>query len=182
MPVGANQNMGMPYQPFGDVFIAMPGHADYNSYERFLDLENARAVVRYRVGNVTYEREIIAPLGSKVVVLHLTASQPGAISFTASMASPHADVLVGGDGLEATLLGVSAKHENLKGKVRFQGRMTAQARGGNVSQSNGQVSVVGADEATLFITVATNVVSYKDISGDEVGQSRSSSITATTTE
>ena len=172
MPVGANQNMGMPYQPFGDVFIAMPGHADYNSYERFLDLENARAVVRYRVGNVTYEREIIAPLGSKVVVLHLTASQPGAISFTASMASPHADVLVGGDGLEATLLGVSAKHENLKGKVRFQGRMTAQARGGNVSQSNGQVSVVGADEATLFITVATNVVSYKDISGDEVGQSR----------
>ena len=172
MPVGAGQNSGMPFQPFGDLFIAMPGHADYSGYERFLDLKNAHSIVRYTVDGVLYERETIAPLGSKVIAVHLSASKPGKISFTASFATPHNDVLIGGEGEEATLHGVSAKHENLKGKVRFQGRMAAVATGGTVSQSNGQVSVLGADEATLFVTVGTNVVSYKDITGDEVRQSR----------
>ena len=172
MPVGDGQNMGMPFQPFGDVSIAMPGHSVYGAYERWLDIDNARTVVRYTVDGVEYEREAIAPLGSKVVAIRLKASRPGHITFTASFSTPHTDVLIGGEGLEATLLGVSAKHENLKGKVRFMGRMTAQSVGGRVSQSDGQVSVVGADEATLFIAVGTNVLSYNDISGDEVVQSR----------
>ena len=172
MPVGAGQNMGMPYQPFGDVSIAMPGHAAYSSYERFLDIDNARSVVRYSVDGVQYERETIAPLGSKVIAVHFTASRPGMITFTASLSSPHTDVLIGSEGNEATLLGVSAKHENLKGKVRFQGRMAAQATGGAIMQNDGQLSVVRADEVTLYITVGTNVMSYKDITGDEVRQSK----------
>ena len=172
MPLGANQNCGMPYQPFGDLWIAMPGHADYTGYERLLDLDNARSVVRYTVDGVQYEREMLAPLGSKVITIHLTASRPGMISFTASFNTPHADVLVGGEGKEATLTGVTAKHENLKGKVRFQGRMTVQTKGGQSSQADGQLSVKAADEATLYVTVGTNVVNYKDITGDEKAQSR----------
>ena len=45
MPVGAGQNMGMPFQPFGDLYVAMPGHAAYSRYERWLDIDNARSVV-----------------------------------------------------------------------------------------------------------------------------------------
>ncbi|MBP5337826.1 MAG: glycoside hydrolase family 95 protein [Prevotella sp.] len=172
MPVGAGQNMGMPYQPFGDLYIAMPGHARYSDYERLLDIDNARAITRYTADGVRYERETIAPLGSKVVAVHLTASAPGRLTFTASFSTPHADVLIGGEGLEATLHGVSAKHEGLQNRVRFQGRMTVQAKGGQVSQSNGQLAVTGADEATLYVTVGTNVVDYQDVSGDEVEQSR----------
>ena len=172
MPLGAGQNCGMPFQPFGDLWIAMPGHADYTGYERLLDLDNARSVVRYTVDGVQYEREMLAPLGSKVITIHLTASRPGMISFTASFNTPHADVLVGGEGKEATLTGVTAKHENLKGKVRFQGRMTVQTKGGQSSQADGQLSVKAADEATLYVTVGTNVINYKDITGDEKAQSR----------
>ena len=172
MPQGAGQNCGMPFQPFGDLWIAMPGHADYTGYERLLDLDNARSVVRYTVDGVQYEREMFAPLGSKVITIHLTASRPGMISFTASFNTPHADVLVGGEGKEATLTGVTAKHENLKGKVRFQGRMTVQTKGGQSSQADGQLSVKAADEATLYVTVGTNVINYKDITGDEEAQSR----------
>ena len=170
MPMGAGQNMGMPYQPFGDLYIAMPGHAAYTDYERLLDLDHARSIVRYTVDGVNYERETLAPLGSKVIVVHLTASQPGKISFTASMTSPHENVLVGTMESTAYLHGVSAKHESLKGKVRFMGLLTAQAKGGRVSQADGQVSVTGADEATVYVTVGTNVVSYKDITGDEEAQ------------
>ncbi|MBQ6204960.1 MAG: glycoside hydrolase family 95 protein [Prevotella sp.] len=172
MPLGANQNCGMPYQPFGDLWIAMPGHANYTDYERLLDLDNARSVVRYTIDGVRYERETLAPLGSKVITIHLTASRPGMISFTASFNTPHSDVLTGGEGMEATLTGVTSKHENLKGKVRFQGRMTVQTKGGQSSQADGQISVKAADEATLYVTVGTNVVNYKDITGNEEAQSR----------
>ncbi|MBR2236279.1 MAG: glycoside hydrolase family 95 protein [Prevotella sp.] len=200
MPFGAGQNMGMPYQPFGDLYIAMPGHADYSNYERLLDIDNALSIVRYEVDGVKYERETIAPLGSKVVAIHLTASEPGRISFTASFTSPHSDVLTGSDPTPnpsptgvgsgyAYLHGVSGKHENLKGKVRFMGLMAVQAVVGHASQradaeaaatlgnvahyistADGQLSVIGADEATVYVTVGTNVVNYKDITGDEKAQ------------
>ena len=181
MPNAVGQNMGMPYQPFGDLYIAMPGHATYTDYERWLDLDNGKSVVRYTVDGVQYERETIAPLGGHyVIAIHLTASQKGKITFTANMTSPHENVLVGslplnlseGRGNCAYLLGVSSKHEGLKGKVRFMGRMAVQTKGGKVSGSNGNISVVGADEATLYITVGTNVKSYKDITGDETQQSK----------
>ncbi len=173
MPNAVGQNMGMPFQPFGDMYIAMPGHANYSNYERWLDIDNGKTVVRYTVDGVQYERETIAPLGGhQVIAVHLTASEKGKITFTANMTSPHENVLVGGEGLEATLLGVSSKHEGLKGKVRFMGRMAVQNVGGKVFQNNGIISVEGADEATLYITVGTNVRSYKDISGDESRQSK----------
>ena len=186
MPRGADRNMGMPYQPFGDVYIAMPGHADYCQYERWLDIDNARCVVRYTADGVQYQRETIAPLGGHhVIAVHLTASAKGKITFTANMTRPHENPLVGREKIKvnsgkvkseqfatAFLQGVSSKHEGLKGKVRFMGRMAVDARGGKVSGADGSISVVGADEATLYITVGTNVRSYKDITGDDEAQSR----------
>ena len=173
MPNAVGKNMGMPYQPFGDLYIAMPGHNNYQNYERWLDIDNAKTIVRYTVGGVQYERETIAPLGGhQVIAIHLTASEKGRITFAANMTSPHENVLIGGEGLEATLLGVTSKHEGLKGKVRFMGRMAVDAKGGKVSQSDGIISVEKADEATLYLTVGTNVKNYKDITGDEAQQSK----------
>ena len=104
MPNTVGQNMGMPYQPFGDLYIAMPGHADYTDYERFLDLDNGRTIVHYTVDGVRYNREVIAPLGGyHIIAIHLTASEKGKITFTASLTSPHENVLVNMDGQEATL-------------------------------------------------------------------------------
>jgi len=194
MPMGADQNRGMPYQPFGDLYIAMPGHAAYTDYERWLDIDNARTVVTYTVGGVRYEREVITPLGGhNVIAVRLTASERGKITLTASMTSPHENVLISTDATPcpipadaptrslspegagtccAVLHGVSSKHESLKGKVRFMGRMAVQTLGGRTSCSNGIISVTGADEATLYLTIGTNVRSYNDIGGDEVQQSR----------
>ena len=172
MPIGDGQNCGMPFQPFGDLYIAMPGHTQYSHYERWLDIDEATCLVSYTVGGVDFRRETMAPLGSKVVTVHLTASKPGMITFSAWLTSPHADVLTAGEGLQATLNGVTAKHEGLKGKVRFQGRLAVEASGGTVDQADGQLSVVGADEATVYVAVGTNVRSYCDISGDEDEQAR----------
>ena len=178
MPVAVGKNMGMPYQPFGDLYIAMPGHADYTDYERWLDLDNAQSVVRYTVDGVRYEREVITPLGGQnVIAVHMTASEKGKLTFTANMTTPHENPLIRTEGhrtegQEAVLEGVSSKHESLKGKVRFMGRMAVQTKGGKTSCSGGCISVVGADEATLYLAIGTNVKNYKDITGDEVAQSK----------
>ena len=181
MPNAAGQNMGMPYQPFGDLYIAMPGHADYQNYERWLDLDNGKTIVRYTVDGVQYEREVITPLGGNhVMAIRLTASEKGKMTFTANMTTPHENPLIGSEELRikneefatAYLQGVSSKHEGLKGKVRFMGRMAVQTKGGKVSGSNGNISVVGADEATIYLTIGTNVKNYKDITGDEEVQSK----------
>ena len=173
MPNAVGQNMGMPYQPFGDLYIAMPGHADYTNYERFLDLDNAKTVVRYTVEGVRYEREVIAPFGGNdVIAIHLIASDKGKITFTTHLTTPHENPLVGSESATAFLQGVSSKHEGLKGKVRFMGRLAVQTKGGRTSGSNGTISVVGADEATVYVAIGTNVKNYKDITGDEVAQSK----------
>ena len=173
MPVAVGKNMGMPYQPFGDLYIAMPGHADYTDYERWLDLDNAQSVVRYTVEGVRYEREVITPLGGQnVIAIHMTASEKGKLTFTANMTTPHENPLIKTEGQEAVLEGVSSKHESLKGKVRFMGRMAVQTKGGKTSCAGGCISVVGADEATLYLAIGTNVKNYKDITGDEVAQSK----------
>ena len=181
MPVGAGKNMGMPYQPFGDLYLSMPGHTTYTNYERLLDLDNARTLVRYQVNGVRYEREVFTPLGGHpVIAIRLTANEKGKITFTANMTSPHENVLISSDELEAVLHGVSSKHESLKGKVRFQGRMAVQTVGGKTSCSDGLISVTDADEATIYLTIGTNVKSYKDITGDETAQSKQRLHDATT--
>ena len=43
--VMAKTNSGMPYQTFGDLRIAFPGHARYTDYYRELSLDSAHALV-----------------------------------------------------------------------------------------------------------------------------------------
>ena len=73
------------------------------------------------------------------------------------------DVMVATEGEEVTLSGVSSWHEGLKGKVEFQVRMTARTQGGTRSCRDGALSIEGADEAVIYISIATNFTNYKDI-------------------
>ena len=136
---GANRNHGMPYQTFGDLYIAMPGHGEYSGYRRELSLDSALSVVTYTVGGVQYRRETIATLGQgdNVVAVRLTASKPGMITFTANLTSPHHDVITRSDGGDVTLSGVTSRHESLKSLVKFHGRMTATLRGGSMTTAGG---------------------------------------------
>lgn len=164
-------NWGMAYQTFGDVYISTPCATNYSRYYRELSLDSARALTRYTADGVDYEREVITSFADSVITIHLTASQPGRITFNANFASPHDDVIIISDGDEVTLQGVTSKLEGCKGKVRFMGRMTASTKGGQLSSRDGILTVTGADEATIYIAIATNFVNYKDISADEKARS-----------
>ena len=169
--VQSNTNHGMPYQTFGDLYIDFSGHADYTDYYRELSLDNACATTTYKVDGVTYSREYIASLADNVIMVRLTASEKGMITCNAQFSSPHQDVTIATEGDEILLSGVTSTHERLKGKVTFTGRATAVATGGTVTSRDGILSIAGADEAIIYITIATNFLHYDDISGNDTVRS-----------
>jgi len=164
--VMAKTNSGMPYQTFGDLRISFPGHARYTDYYRDLNIDSAIAAVHYKVDGVTYKREIFTSFTDQVVIIRLTASQKSKISFNAVLTSPHQDVRITSDGNCVTLDGVSSQHEGQKGKVNFEGRLTAKTVGGTITCKDGVLSVENADEVVLYVSIATNFNNYKDITGD----------------
>ena len=171
--VMAKTNSGMPYQSFGDLRIAFPGHTRYSDYYRELSLDSARAIVRYEVDGVQYQRETITSFTDQVVMVRLTASRPGQITFNAQLTSPHQDVMISSEeGNCVTLSGVSSWHEGLKGKVEFQGRLTARNRGGKIACADGILSVEGADEAIIYVSIATNFNNYLDITGNQIERAK----------
>src|SRR5690554_3738415 len=82
-------NDGMPYQTFGDLFITFPGHHDYRDYYRDLNLEEATATTSYSVDGVKYHREILTSFTDQVIIIRLTADQPGQITCIVHMDTPH---------------------------------------------------------------------------------------------
>ena len=165
--VQAKTNSGMPYQPFGDLYINFPNVGKYTGYYRELSLDSARAVTQYTADGVTYRREYISSLADNVILVHLTASKPGMITCNAQMTSPQQDVTIKSEGDEIVLSGISGWHEGLKGKVTFTGRASAKVKGGTMCSQDGVLQINGADEATIYLTIATNFKHYDDISGND---------------
>ena len=170
--VKAKTNSGMPYQSFGDLRMSFPGHTRYSNYYRELSLDSAKAVVRYDVDGVRYQRETFTSFTDQAVISRITASKPGKITFNAVLTSPHQDVIVTSEGNEITLEGVSFSHEGLKGKVQFQGRVAVKTKGGTVTSRDGVLTVEDADEAIVYVSIATNFNNYKDITGDYIGRAK----------
>ncbi len=66
--VMAKTNSGMPYQSFGHLRIAFPGHTRYTDYYRELSLDSARTVVCYTVDGVRYRRETITSYNPQIQI------------------------------------------------------------------------------------------------------------------
>ncbi|MBR0038328.1 MAG: glycoside hydrolase family 95 protein [Bacteroidales bacterium] len=169
-------NQGMPYQTFGELRLTLQDHEYYANYRRELDLDSARTLTEYDVQaapGVTgpqafrhYRSEVFAPLGDSVVVVRLTTDQPGGISFTVTFTTPQQDAQLYSEGNEIVLTGLTGSHEKLKNKVRFEGRLHVVAVGGTLLSRDGSIRVREADEATLYISIASNFVNYQDVSAD----------------
>lgn len=166
-------NDGMPYQTFGSAYISFPGHQKYTNYYRDLDIENATAKVKYTVNGVEFSREILTSFSDQVIVVKLSASQPGQITANVFMNSPIDKTVPSTEGNQIILSGIGTNFEGIKGKVKFQGRIEAKNKGGEVSASNGILIINKADEVTLYISIATNFKNYQDITEDEVAKSKS---------
>ena len=174
----ANRRMRQEkYQPFGDLFLEFPGHVSASEYRRELDIDRAVASVQYKSGGVTFRREVFASHPDNVIVMRITADQPGKLNFKARLATPHevdarhrmaveSVTIDGGQGDRAVLVMRGKVHD---GDTRFEARLIVQLEG-EQKQVRGTAmddhSFGGADAATLLLVGASSFVNYQDISGD----------------
>jgi alpha-L-fucosidase 2 len=163
----SNPKKQLPYQTLGDLkleFAPMPG--EVTGYERSLDLESAIARTSFTVGGVTYLRETFASAPDDVLVVRLSASKPGSISFSAALSSPQSQVQTGIENEGLSLTGVTGEAEGIPGKVHFNARLLARNEGGDLVARGDKLEIRGADAVTLLFAAGTNYVNWEDLSGD----------------
>jgi alpha-L-fucosidase 2 len=167
---------GMPFETVGSLIIKSEGaKSGVRGYRRSLDLSRAVATTSYNIDGVNYKREIFTSFADNVLIMRISADKPGKISFSAGYKSPllH-DVKL--DGTQLVMNGKGADHEGIKGVIRVQTRMAIKNKGGKLTAKDNCLNLKAADEAIIYISMATNFVNYKDVSADE--KSRCSSMLA----
>ena len=150
------------YQPFGDLHLQFAGGGSAVDYRRELDLSSAIDSVNYRVGDVTYRRDAFASYPDQAIVTHVSASQPGQVSFTLSMNSPHKDSHT--TAMASDTLTMDGQVE--AGGLKFESRVRVVCEGGSVTTNANVIIVSNANSATLYLTAATSFKNFQDISAD----------------
>ncbi len=149
----------MAYQPTGDLLLEFPGHGQPTEYRRELDLDAAVSRLRYKIGPVTFRREVLASAPDQVIAVRLTADQPGQITVRARLDSPHARKSNGSADRQLRWHGQVAG-----GGIEFEARVQVVNEGGAVKRSDNQIEVIQADAVTLLLAAASNFVNYREVS------------------
>ena len=154
---------------FSETYIDF-NHENPTNYSRDLVLNDGVSHVKYDCGGVTYNREYFTSYPDKVMVIRLTASQSGKVSFTLRPTIPYireyqyepgdlmgksGTVTAAGDTI--TLSGVleyyGVKFEGQYKVIPQGGTMTA---GNDENNDNGSITVQNADSAIILVAVGTN--------------------------
>ena len=156
----------MPYQTVGDLLLTFAGATNVASYRRDLDLDTATATVSYIRDSVRYTRAVFADAPDNVIVVRLTADQPGKISFSAGLRTPM-KATVETNGIDTLVMrGVGGDSSGIKGQLKYEARVKVIATGGRTTADGASISVANANEAVVLITAATSFKKFDDVSGD----------------
>jgi alpha-L-fucosidase 2 len=162
----SRNSQGMPYQTAGYLNILFPGHENFTNYYRELNIETAVTTTRYDVDGVTYKREVFASFPDQVIIVRITASKPGKIGFTASMNYPVPVNISTEDNDKLIMSGITSDCDSIKGAVKFQVETKITTNGGSITASDSSIVVKDANNAILYISIATNFKNYNDISAN----------------
>lgn len=144
---GNTSSLGL-YQNFGDLYLTFPGLTSVSSYRRELDIEEAIARVFYTVDSTQYTREYFVSYPDNVMVLRLSASAAGKLSFDISVTDAHkGSTTYSNDGV------VMAGSLDL---VSYEAQVRVINEGGTTTAANGKISVSGADAVTILLAGGTD--------------------------
>lgn len=175
------------YQPMADLYLTfMPDRSKDNIlYYRELDLDRAVVTTHYEVDGVVYTREVFASFPDQVIVVRLTCSHLGHLSFSARLDSPlHHTAAVSEGGRRLILKGrapahVEPNYRSVPGEpvvyddtpngegMTFEVHLAVRAEGGAVSSDGGALWVDSADAVTLLISAATSFNGFDKSPGRE---------------
>lgn len=156
VPFGCYQTLGNLELSFTDPIAARP----VSNYHRELDLADAICRIQYEQDGVRFTREAFVSAPGETIVLRLTASSAGRISFDARLIRPEraTSEAVGSDGL--LLHGQLNDGREGGTGVRYAAQLKVIPRGGEIDVRDGVLHVRHADEALLLITAATDIKTF----------------------
>jgi len=163
----AKQLHGSKFQSIGNLNISFPNAEKFTDYYRDLDIENAVSSVSYKVDDVIYKREVLASIPDQVIVVRLTASKPGKLTFTTNFDSQLKKTSVALDNHTLEMTGLSGTHEGVIGQVKFDARAKVINNGGTVSIVSDSLKVKNANEVIIMVSIATNFVDYQNLTANE---------------
>ncbi|GAA4455212.1 hypothetical protein GCM10023170_047930 [Phytohabitans houttuyneae] len=142
------------YNTFGDLTLRLPADPGaVQEYRRELDIANAVARVTYVSGGVRYTREYFASNPGGVLVVRVSADQPGKVGFTAAVTAPNnRSKTTTATGGRITFAG--ALNDN---KLTFESQIQVRNEGGSrADNADGTVTVSGADAAVVILGAGTD--------------------------
>ena len=158
--------MGIPpriksYQSLGDIIVEFPHDSDVEEYLRELDLDTGIAKTIYRIGDVSYCREIFATAVDQLIVIRIECDPTENISFDVTMTREQ----------DADVKSISDDILRLSGQcgddgMRFSAYLKVQVEGGEIQSDEDRISVNKANVITLFLAGATSYINQSDASGN----------------
>jgi len=160
------------FQPVGSLNLRFANHENYTNYRRELNIERAISTTTYSVDGVQYTRTSFVSSPTNTLVMRITANKANSISLDAFFTTPQKNVKLSTNSKKQLLLhGATAGHEGVEGnKLKFNALTTFKQQGGSITSNDTLTKITGANEVIIYVNIATNFNSYKDLSGNEIAR------------
>jgi alpha-L-fucosidase 2 len=155
---------GMSYQPAGNLLLTFKGHGNATNYYRELDISKAVSTMSYNLNGVHYKRTYFASFTDSVIVVHLEASKPGALTFEIGAGRVQKNSIVSVNGKQIRMQGTPGEAEGLAAKINFVTLINVVTNGGKTAAGDTTLNVSNATSATIYVSIATNFKNYHDLS------------------
>jgi alpha-L-fucosidase 2 len=155
---GDDKAMGA-YQPFGDVYINLPGHDQASGYARQLDIGRSLHSVRYVHKGVEFRREALASYPAQVIAVRLTASKRGQYTGSIELTDMHDARITAQDGQITAVGTLHGKGQQPSTTVMdYASQVRVLNEGGKLAVDGNKISFSGSDAITLIIGAGTSYV------------------------
>jgi alpha-L-fucosidase 2 len=157
------------YAPLGTLFLEINDDPYITDYYRELDIDQAIAKVKTTSNDNSIEREYLVSNPDKIVAIHLTSKKAGALGFTVYLQSllqhtitnTNNTIQINGlapikaDPIYLQKTRNAIMYDSKKG-TRFSANIQIQSTSGEIKKTDSSLSLVGATEATIYISMATS--------------------------
>lgn len=154
---GANVPYGC-YQLLGNLMLDYTysdNNAPVSSYQRELRLDNAISATGFKKGTINYKREMFTSFSGDMGVIHLTADIDKSINFVLGMNRPER-YEVTTDGNDLIMQGQLNNGTDGNGIRYMACARVILPKGGRIIKGDSTISVTGASEALLLLSMATD--------------------------
>ena len=157
------------FAPLGTLFLNFKHEGTPEDYYRELSLENAVSLVRYQIDGVTYTREYFISHPDNIMIIKLSSSKKGTLSFTLHLES-QLKTKANTNGGNLNVSGYAPYHTepSYRGDIpnpvlfdekrgtRFSSIFKISSKDGKVNETTNSLEFTNGTEALIYVSIATS--------------------------